>query len=261
MKVSKCGGGKVYSFPQSDIEYIGYFPGKEKRETVEAAYSRIAKEKGREPDFLFNAELFDFDTRKPASDVVSCGSAHRLTENFGIAFPGNKSAVFCYKNNVGAKDYVGAYPVLIRNGKCESSVPAGLGGIRGRTAIGVGNGKCHVALVPDSSGVSMQKLRTVMKLAGATDAINLDGGGSTQGYIVGEAYLSSRPVRGFIGVWLKCDMRRVQVRTSLNVRSGPGIWYKKVGSLYNGDVVRAFETKLGFCRTSVGWVSSLYLKG
>ncbi len=261
MKVNKCGSGNIYSFPMSDIEYIGYFPGKENQETVKVALPRITKIRGREPDFLFNAELFDSKTRKPASDVVSNGVVHRLTENFGMAFPGNQSVVFCYKNNVGATDYLGAYPVLIRKGENDGSIPAGLGGNRGRTAIGVGNNNFYIALVPDSSGISLQKLRTALKSAGATDAINLDGGGSTQYFVVGASYLSGRAVRGFVGVWLKQDLRRVNVRTSLNIRSGPSLLHKKIGKLYNGDVVRVLETKLGFCRTSVGWVSSLYLKG
>ena len=261
MKVNKCGSGEIYSFPMENIERIEYIEGRCHKETAKAAYSRLKKERGREPDFLINAELFNFRTRAAASDVVADGEVHRLTENFGMAFPGKKSAVFCYKNNVGAKDYVGSYPVLIRNGKCEESIPAGLGGNRGRTAIGVGNGRFYIAVVPDSAGISMQKLRTSLKSAGATDAINLDGGGSTQGYLVGKAYLSSRAVRGFVGVWLKQDLRRVSVRTSLNVRSGPSILHKRVGKLYNGDVVRVLETKLGFRRTPAGWVSALYLKG
>ncbi|MBQ9985036.1 MAG: phosphodiester glycosidase family protein [Oscillospiraceae bacterium] len=260
MKMSRCGGGYIYSIPMSEIEYVGYFPGNNKCETVNSAYSRLAKERGRAPDFLFNAELFDFNTRAAASDVVAGGVVHRLTEGYGIAFPGNKKAVFSYKNFVGAKDYVGAYPVLVRNGKSEISIPAGLGGVRGRTAIGVGNDKFHVGLVPDSAGVSMQTLRTAFRSTGVTDAINLDGGGSTQYYTPTGKYFSGRRVRGFIAVWIKGDFRKVKVRTSLNIRSGPGITNKRVGKLYNGDVVKILEEKLGWCRIASGWVSSLYLK-
>ncbi len=259
MKTTKCGGGKIYQIPMGDIEYIGYFLADKKKETVKAANARIGKLRGRVPDVIINAELFDFGSRAPASDVVENGAVHRLTEGYGIAFPNNKTAVFTYKNGVRAGDYVGAYPVLVRSRNCEKSVPGGLGGSRGRTAIGIGDGGFYVAIVPDSKGVTLDKLRSSLKSAGVFDAINLDGGGSTQGYAFGDKYTSSRPVRGFIAVWVKGDYRKVSVKTSLNVRSGAGILYKKVGTYYNGDVVQVLEEKSGWCRTALGWVSNKYL--
>lgn len=282
MKTFVCGGGKIYSIPMSDIEYIGYFYGSNGKEYVKSAYARLTKSRGRAPDFLFNAEYFDFGTRKPATDVVSGGKIHRLTENFGIAFPNNTKAVFSYKNNVGAKDYVGGNPVLIRNGKIETSVGSGTSGSRGRTAIGVGNNNFYVALIPDGSNdVTLQTLRSYMKSAGATDAINLDGGGSTQFYAPNGNYFSTRQVRGFIGIWLKktptktqtsqpvqniqtqkpaADIRTVKVKTNLRIRKTPSTLGLTVGRLYNGDKVAVLETKGNWCRISKGWVSASYLK-
>ncbi len=262
MKSIKCKGGYIHEVPMSDIEYIGYFYGKNGNESIKNAYSRVKKEKGA-PDFFFNAELFDFSTRGAASDVVCGGSVHRLTESYGMAFPDNKKAVFSYKNNVNADDYVGAYPVLVRNGKKESSTPGGIGGTRGRTAIGVGNGSLFIALVPDGSNdATLAELRKALVKAGATDAINLDGGGSTQYYSPLGNHFTTRNVRGFIGAWLKnvADVRTVKVNTSLNIRSGPGIFYGRVGRLYNGNKVTVLETKGNWCRISSGWVSSTYLR-
>lgn len=266
MTETKCGGGRIYTVPMSDIEYIGYFYGANGNETVKEAYPRVTKLRGREPDFLMNAELFDFYTRKAASDVVSGGVKHRLTEGYGIAFPDNKKAVFSYKNNVGAKDYIGAYPVLIRNGKKETAIPSGIGGSRGRTALGADANNLYVALIPDGfNDVTLPQLRTAMRNAGAPDAINLDGGGSTQFYAPNGNYFSGRPVRGFIGIWLKPgkneDIRTViNVSTCLNVRSGAGLLNKKVGKLYNGDIVKVLEEKSGWCRIASGWVSAKYLR-
>ncbi len=262
MKAINYKGGKLYTIPQSDIEHIGYFYGNSGNETVQSARTRITKLRGRAPDFLMNAELFDFSTRKAASDVVCGGVKHRLTEGYGMAFPGNSKAVFSYKNNVGAGDYVGAYPVLVRNGKEEKAIPDGIGGRRGRTALGVGNGNLFIVLLPDSGGATLPELRREIISAGATDAINLDGGGSTQFYAPLGNHFSGRKVRGFIGIWLKTkeDYRTVKVRTSLNIRAGAGILNKRVGKLYNGDVVTVLEEKNGWCRIASGWVSSLYLK-
>lgn len=253
-------GGKIYSFPLDDIEYIGYFYGNKGNEDVKSAKKRITKERGRTPDFLFNAELFDFKSRAAASDVVSQGKVHRLGETFGFAFKDNKTPVFSYKNNVGAPDYVGAYPLLVKDGKAEKSAPSGISGRRGRTAMGLSQDSMYVVLVPDKSGATLTELRSTLIKQGVKSAINLDGGGSTQFYAPLGNYFSGRRVRGFVGIWIKGgDIRRVKVRTSLNIRSGPGILHKKTGRLYNGDTVTVLEEKGSWARINLGWVSSLYL--
>lgn len=257
-------GGKIYYVPLKDIEHIGYFYGQNGNETVKNAYKRIAKFRGRVPDFLMNAELFDFKTRKAASDVVSGGTVHRLTEGYGFAFPENKTAVFSYKNNVGADDYIGAYPTLVRNGKEETQNPAGITGRRGRTALGLSGDTLYVVLIPDKNGVTLSELRKELVNIGAASAINLDGGGSTQFYAPNGNYFSGRKVRGFIGIWMKPgvvqDIRRVKVNSRLRVRSAPSILASRVGWLYNGDSVAVLEEKSGWCKIATGWVSSLYLK-
>ncbi len=261
MTERKINKGRIYSVPLSDIEYIGYFGGQNGRESLCSAYTRAKKERGRAADFFFNAELFDMKTRAAASDVVSKGKVHRLTEGYGMAFPKNKTAVFSYKNNVGAEDYIGAYPVLLRGGKAENIVPSGLSGKRARTALGVCKNNLYIALIPENSGVSLATLSAELVAAGAADAINLDGGGSTQYYAPSGNHFSGRQVRGFIGVWIKKgDVRTVNVRTSLNIRQGAGILTKKVGSLKNGTRVTVLEEKGSWCRIDKGWVFSAYLK-
>ncbi len=254
-------GGRIYNISLSDIEYIGYFYGERGSEEVKSAKTRITKLRGRAPDFLMNAELFDFKTREAASDVVANGEVVRLGEGYGIAFPENKTAVFSYKNNVNAADYVGAYPTLVRNGAEESQNPAGVTGRRGRTALGLNGKSLFVALIPDKNGATLSELRKKFISAGAKDAINLDGGGSTQFYAPTGNHFSGRRVRGFIGIWVRGgNRRRVSVRTSLNVRSGPGLWYSRVGRFYNGDVVTVTEEQGLWSKTPAGWVYSSYLE-
>lgn len=253
-------GGKIYTVPLGDIEYIGYFYGKNGNEEIKSAYKRISKQKGRVPDFLMNAELFDFKTRAPASDVVSGGIVYRLTEGYGFAFPENKTALFSYKNNVGADDYVGAYPTLVRNGKEEAQNPAGITGRRGRTALGLNGDSLIIALIPDGDGSTLSELRRTLVANGAENAINLDGGGSTQFYAPLGNHFSGRRVRGFIGVWIRGgDIRYVKVSSRLRIRSAPSLLAARVGWLYNGDTVTVLEEKGGWSRISLGWVSSNYL--
>ena len=273
MTSKKIGSGYMYTIPQSDIEYIGYFYGEKGKEKIKKAYSRMKKLRGREPDFFFNAELFDNKTYKPTSDVVAGGNIHKLTEGYGIAFPNNTKAVFSYKNNVNAKDYIGAYPVLIKDGKAEASVPAGTTGSRGRTAIGVDGNSLYIALIPDGANdLTLTELRTAFINCGAKDAINLDGGGSTQFYSPNGSCDTGRAVRGFIAVWLKkqnatkpaatpanADMRTVKVNSKLRVRKTPSLLGTVTGWLYNGAKVEVLEVKGSWCRIAQGWVSSTYL--
>ena len=253
-------GGKIYSVPLGDIEYIGYFYAKNGSEEIKSAKKRIEKLRGRAPDFLMNAELFDFNTRAPASDVVSSGVIMRLTESYGFAFPENKTAVFSYKNNVGAADYIGAYPTLVREGKEENTNPAGITGRRGRTALGLTDNALLIALLPDSGGSTLSELRRAFVSNGAKSAINLDGGGSTQFYAPLGNHFTGRRVRGFIGVWITGgDIRTVRVNTRLRIRKSPSLLSGRVGWLYNGDTVTVLEEKNLWCRMATGWVSSRYL--
>lgn len=267
--------GKVYRIPADDIEYIGYFYGTNGREDLKSAHTRLSTLRGRRPDFLVNCELFDFNTRAAASDVVAAGKIYRLTEGFGMAFPENKRAMFSYKNSVNAPDYVGFYPTLIRGGvSVLESTPAGLGGSRGRTAMAVNaQGDVFFALVPDNrGGADLYDVAQALLDAGATDGGNFDGGGSSQWYSPGGVTYTGRPVRGFVAVWLKDEQedapigeKTVSVRTALNIRRDPpnaaGINVSPVvGTYKNGTRVQVFEASYGWWRTARGWCYGAYLK-
>ena len=153
-----------------------------KGETVSSAAKRI-KWNGRSPDIITNCELFNMKTYKPSSSVVDNGKVHLLTETYGFGFKNYKTPIFSYKNNVNAEDFVGAYPVLINNGKKGySSVPSGLGGNRARTCIGYNNNNFSIAVVPEKTNntdATLDDMYNLFTSKGYTYAINLDGGGST----------------------------------------------------------------------------------
>ena len=260
-------GGIIYKIPKKEeLERIGYYYGKNGIEDAKSAKANVKKLYGREPDIIMNAELFNFTTRKPASDVVAGGVVHRLTEGYGFAFPENKDVVFSYKNNVNAPDYIGGYPTLVRNGKEEAQNPAGITGKRGRTALGIGGDNLFVMLIPDKTGATVGEIRREFVTIGAEHAINLDGGGSTQYYAPMGNYLSGRKVRGFIYIYLKKakkkeDVRTVKVTGQLRVRSGPGYGYPRIELLNNGDKVTVTHTAGAWCKIGEGrWVHKSYLK-
>lgn len=198
--------GAIYRINANEIDYIGYFYGAHNGcEDLHSAHSRLTSERKAAPAFLTNCELFNIKTRAAASDVVSGGKIHRLTEGFGIAFPENKAALFTYKNGVNAADYAGFYPVLIRNRKkAFTATPNGLRGKRGRTAFATDtDGNIYLALVPDSGGATLSQVAAALIQAGASDGGNFDGGGSSQWYSPGGCIYTGRPLRGFIGIWIK----------------------------------------------------------
>lgn len=262
MKSIKIAGGKIDSIPEGDFEILTTIEAKNKKETPKQAIKRLTKMYGRAPDILLNAELFNFSTRKPASDVTRKGVKERETQTHGVSFPGNGTMRFTWMNNIKAPDFLGGYPNLLRNGYKETMIPAGTEGVRGRTAIGIGGGYYHFALIPDNCGVSLYDLRVAMLKAGAVNAINLDGGGSSGGVTPTGEVSSSRPVRGFVYGYLKPNrpyIKTVKVRTCLRIRTAQ-VNGKVVGFYYNNNRVAILETKNGWCRTAKGWISAQYLK-
>jgi exopolysaccharide biosynthesis protein len=88
------------------------------------------------------------------------------------------------------REAVGGHPMLVRAGEVVADVDTvGNAGFRGpnpRTAVGLAAGGRRLLLVtvdgrqPNHSvGISLRDLAELMRELGATDALNLDGGGST----------------------------------------------------------------------------------
>jgi hypothetical protein len=197
--------GRIYKLLPEEIKSIHYIYAKNGKEAIDKAYARIKKEWGSSPDFLFNCELFNIETREPQSSVVEKGKIHLLTDGHGISFVDNKKPVWSYMNNVKAPDYVGVYPTLVRNGIIQvNASPSGLEGSRGRTAIGVDRKNClYIALVRDGyNDATLHELAEGLTCAGATNGGNLDGGGSSQWITPDDKHRTNRPVRGYIGIWL-----------------------------------------------------------
>ena len=100
-----------------------------------------------------------------------------------------------------AKNYISCVCIL-RGGKAVdvSGIDAALKGSRPRTGFGVlPDGK--VWLYADKTGKTPEQLAEIALASGCTDALMLDGGGSTQGIFPGGAVTSSRIVQNYICVW------------------------------------------------------------
>lgn len=193
-----------YSVLLKNIEHIAYIPMAGKSgETVSAAAVR-ATWNGRCPDVICNAELFLFGSYKAASGVVSNGKVDFLPPVHGAALVNGLKPVLSYQNNLNAKDWIGAYPLLVRDSaQAFAKAPSGLTGKRARTALAWNDKRVAVAFARANNACTLNTFAAQIISMGYTHAINLDGGVSTACITPGVAYDQGRPVRGKIGIWIK----------------------------------------------------------
>ena len=188
----------------TNIDRLAYIPMENpKGETVSAA-ATSAQWNGRYPDAISNAELFNMSTYKPSSGVVNQGVKEFLTDTLGIGFKDNKKPEISWKNNINAPDWLGGYPMLLRDGELAfTNVPAGLEGKRARTAIAFNDTTFSFFWVTAADGCELKDFALAIKDKGFHTALNLDGGGSTAFVTPGASYEQKRKVRGKIGLWIK----------------------------------------------------------
>lgn len=220
-------------------------------------------------DYLINAGLFHMKSFTPVNHLVAGGITYSSGKGMtGMSFF-DERAVLSYENQVKYPDHVSGYPCLLKGGKkAYTTVPAGVEGCRGRSAIGYGTHAIVLLCCSDGSeALTPEQLWKEMRRLGCVDAINLDGGGSSQCDFAGKQIKSSRIVHNYIAIWLKRDSKSktVCVRTALNIReSAPnalGINTSKVvGTYTDGTRVNVYESRAGWYRTDRGWVCGMYLK-
>jgi uncharacterized protein YraI len=109
---------------------------------------------------------------------------------------------------------------------------------------------------------------------GCVIAVNLDGGGSSEMIVNGS--IKNKPSDGaersigtaFVAYAKKSindnTNKKTVTASSLNVRTGPGTNYSKIGLLYKGATVIVISTANGWSRvqyngSSLGYVSAQYL--
>ena len=161
--------------------------------------AQIKKETG--CDALVNGGLFDMSTFKPVCHLKVEGVVQATAPwtDFGLGwevFDVHLSVVPC-----DARNYISCV-CMVRGGKAVDmgGIDAALKGSRPRTGFGVlPDGR--VWLYADKTGKTPEQLAETALASGCTDALMLDGGGSTQGVFPGGAVTSSRIVQNYICVW------------------------------------------------------------
>lgn len=165
--------------------------------TVTSAWNKTLLD-GKKADAMINGELFT-GTYKPAS-----GCSDNITQTFGFSFVGGKTPMLSYANNRKSADWIGGYPMLLRDGGIAfDKIPAGLEGKRARSALAISSTHFALFYVRAEDGCTLEDFAKSILAKGFHTAINLDGGGSTACVTPYVTYEQGRKVRGKIAIWKK----------------------------------------------------------
>lgn len=166
-------------------------------------------------------------------------------------------------------NFIAVTPLISGGWKLDKlSYATAQGGRRGRSAVGVDKDRIVLYCTGDGTAdvKTPEQLRDELASMGLQSAVMLDGGGSAQCRYPDKSIKASRKVHNWIAVYLKKevagpvnDKYKVDPAVGVNVRSGPGTSYGKVGSYACGAVVDVTATQNGWGRTAKGWVSMDYL--
>ena len=221
-------GGLTLVIKPSEIERIEYILGTQPTESITSVANRT------KANYVINANFFNMATGKTMGEVTDEGIDLSDGMNpYGYGFVGKKLPVFSYNNSIGAVDFVGGYPCLLRNGTVAPEAVKPISGIdygkkRGRTAIGMtADGSFVVRVIPDKTlypRKTIPQMITEMKQLGCINAINLDGGGSSQFVSPKKTFNSGRKVDGFICIWLKAEPKPEPQAEYYTVKKGDSLY-------------------------------------
>ena len=229
-----------------------------------------------QPDLICNAGFFEALGR-PTHHLKADGVV-RAKESWGCwgyAWDSGGDIRLCALPAGERASYIGGYELLTPMVGITDALSYGseLGGRRGRTAMAL-DGE-HLILCCSGDGTAdaatPEALREELYTLGAETAIMLDGGGSSQcDFGGGRVIDSTRPVDNYLCVWLTAEdsdkedtmdkQYTVTPSAGVNIRSGPGTGYGKVGAYAQGTVVAVLEEQDGWGCTDMGWVSMAYLE-
>lgn len=247
----------IASIPLGDIERIAIIPG---------GGRSMAQVKG-DADYICNAGFYSMTTGKPVGHLKVDGVV-LSKETWGCwGYAWDKADIKLAALPAAAKNYISGVEMLTPMIGMQDAMlyNPDVGGVRPRTAMALTGDK--LLLYCADTPTTPEALRTALHRLGAETAIMLDGGGSSQCDFVGQKISSSRRVHNYLAVWLRkkedepmSEAYQVTPSVGVNIRSGPGTGYSKVGAYAQGTVVTVTATRDGWGQTEKGWVSLDYLE-
>ena len=233
------------------------------RMTMQEVYNKTGA------DYLLNGGMWNADGSPcPLLKVGGKWLSKRPWTAWGYGW--NKGPDVTLTSNADSyQSFIAVTPLISDGRKLDKlSYATAQGGRRGRSAIGVDKDRIVLYCTGDGTADvrTPEQLRDELASMGLQSAVMLDGGGSSQCRYPDKSIKASRKVHNWIAVYLKkevvgpvSDKYKVTPAVGVNVRSGPGTSYGKVGSYACGAVVDVIATQNGWGKTAKGWVSMDYL--
>ena len=183
----------------------------------------MAQVKG-DADYILNGGFYDMTTGKPVGHLKVGGKVLSKEEWNTWCYAWSDGPDISMKRiPIEDANYIGCVPLLTPWNGLDSklSYPAAVGGYRPRTAIALAGDK--LLLYCADSPTTPEKLRQELHDRGATTALMLDSGGSSQCDFGAEGRISSsRRVHNYIAVWLKKEPEKEDKPMSKKVVLDPG---------------------------------------
>ena len=236
--------------------------------------------------YIINAWFYDTDTGRPVGNLKINGAVKASAgwNGWGLAWDKGEDISLEIVPAAGRGNYISGVELLTPTrgpGKALSYSPE-YGGTRGRSAALLAGAR--VILYCSGDGTADAKtpegLRDELVTIGCRydqaanlRALGLDAGSSSNcDFGDGQSISNGKRVKGYLCIWTteggqeppdkEESMGKYTVTPSIgvNIRSGPGTNYGKVGAYPMGTVVDVPEARDGWGRTDKGWVSLAYLE-
>lgn len=189
------------TIPLEDIDRIQIYINAARK-----SLSAIRAETG--ADYLLNGTLYGMTSFRPlchlrADGVTLCSPDYSVA---GYAWQTGPDISMDTLPDESQRNYIACTPLIV-SGKAVDKLTydSGQGGKRGRSAIGIKDGRLALYCTRDGGSMARtpEQLRGDLAAAGWDSAVMLDGGGSSQCYFAGQTVSSSRAVHDLILVYLK----------------------------------------------------------
>ena len=257
-------GVTVDVIPHDSIKKLDFMKCNEPKETVQSLYNRLEEK----PQIVINGGLFNMSNGTNILSFVDETIEQNYQNNFegmGIKTDDVTRLVKGVDKDGGWKDFMSAYPMLVREGNAVTTYDKGteLNYNAARQAIGYKeDGSIIIVTVDKVGAMKFEELADIFVKYGAYYAMNLDGGGSVYKMIGGEVandptenraidnvfmvYLNDAPAEGIVFP----AIFNVVVNSQLRVRSGPSTDSETIGYLKNGRRIIVYSIEDGWAKMS-----------
>ena len=194
----------IVEIPRNEIDEISVEQCAQPRETLKSFYNRQTKK----PDVLINGGLFGMNNGISCFGLIVDGKivANDGKRIYGMGVIGSSDVSFGKIDEKKWKSWISGYPILIENGKKTTITDALELDYKARRSIwGISSKNIYLVTV-DFPGMNFKDMQDLMFDIGCSEAINLDGGGSTRCLVDGDTItngLENRAVDNIICVYLK----------------------------------------------------------